>query len=142
ASMDRRRQVWGIRRRDYRYWITGSGVHGWMAQQFMKLAATSVVQTEAYVCLDSDTFFIGPASESDFFAPDGRVHLYETENDVDIEMAEWYAHSLRFLGLRETGVALRRFTHAPVPMHRGVVIDMRNHIEKQHGQDWMDAMLS
>ena len=39
-------------------------------------------------------------------------------------------------------MALRRFTHAPVPMHRGVVIDMRNHIEKQHGQDWMDAMLS
>ena len=140
-AMDRRRTVWGISRRDFRYWVTGKGVHGWMAQQLMKLAVAEKVGTDAYVCLDSDTFFVGRVTAADFTAADGRVHLYETTDDLDVEMAEWYAHSLRFLGVKEVGVGLRRFTHSPVPMHRGVVRDMLTHIEKLHGRGWMDAMV-
>jgi len=140
-TMDRRRQVFGIRRRDYRYWITGKGVHGWMAQQLMKLAAARVVTTDAMICLDSDTFFVDRVTAADFTTPDGRVHLYETSDDLDVEMAEWYAHSLRFLGVREVGVTLRRFTHSPVPMHTQVVRDMQTEIEKQHGMNWMEAMI-
>lgn len=139
-SWDRRRHVFKISRRDYRYWITPPGIHGWFAQQLMKLAAADYISTEAYVCLDSDTFFVRPITAADFYSPDGKLHLYETDDDLDVEMAEWYAHSLRFLGIKETGVALRRFTHSPVPLHRDVVIDMRKFIEKKHGQSWLEAM--
>lgn len=141
-SMDRRRTVWGISRRDYRYWITGRGVHGWLAQQLMKLAAASVVKTDAMACLDSDTFFVDRVTSQDFVTEDGRVHLYETTDDLDVEMSEWYAHSLRFFGLKEAGITPRRFTHSPVPMHCGVVRDMLSHIEKRHQCSWMDAMVN
>lgn len=142
SAMDRRRQCFGISRRDYRYWITGKGVHGWMAQQLMKLAAARVVTTDAMICLDSDTFFVDRVTADDFTTIDGRVHLYETSDDLDVEMAEWYAHSLRFLGVKEVGVTLRRFTHSPVPMHTLVVREMLQHIEKTHGMNWMDAMVN
>lgn len=140
-TMDRRRQVWKISRKDYRYWITPSGIHGWMAQQLMKLAAARHITTDAYVCLDSDTFFVRPITASDFLAPDGKLQLYETDDDLDVEMAEWYAHSLRFLGVKDVGVSLRRFTHSPVPMCRAVVCDLLNHIEKLHNLPWMEALI-
>jgi hypothetical protein len=141
SAMDRRRQAFGISRRDYRYWIAGKGVHGWMAQQLMKLAAAGVISTDAMICLDSDTFFVDRVTAADFFASDGRVHLYETSDDLDVEMAEWYAHSMRFLGVKETGVPLQRFTHSPVPMQTQVVREMQQHIEKTHGMNWMEAMV-
>ncbi|HVT81412.1 MAG TPA: DUF6492 family protein [Phycisphaerae bacterium] len=141
SAMDRRRQCFGISRRDYRYWITGKGVHGWMAQQLMKLAAARVVTSDAMICLDSDTFFVGRVTADDFKTQDGRVHLYETTDDLDVEMAEWYAHSLRFLGMKEVGIPLRRFTHSPVPMCTQVVRDMQAHIENAHGMNWMEAMI-
>jgi hypothetical protein len=140
-AMDRRRQVWGISRRDYRYWITGKGVHGWMAQQLTKLAVAELMETESYVCVDADLFFTAPLAAGDFHAADGRLHLYETEFDVDVEMAEWYAHSLRFFGIKETGVPVRQFTHAPAPLHRGVVRDMCRDIERRHGMPWMEAIV-
>lgn len=141
-SFERRRQVWGISRRDYRYWITGKGVHGWMIQQLLKLAAPTVIETDAFVCLDSDTFFVDRVTADDFVSEDGRLHLYETSNDVDAEMAEWHAHALRFFGVKETGIAVRRYTHSPVPMHRGVVLDMQRFIEARHRKSWMDIMVA
>ena len=62
--------MWKISRKDYRYWITGTGIHGWMIQQLLKLAAPAVVKTEAIVCLDSDTFFVDTVRLEDFVAPD------------------------------------------------------------------------
>lgn len=142
AWYDRRRKVWGYSRRDYRYWITGRGIHGWLFQQLLKLASPKVVQTPGIVCLDSDVLFVGNVTSDDFFAPDGRLHLYETTDDLDTEMAEWYAHSLRFLGEKVAGVPLRRYTHAPVPMHRDVLLDLQRFIETRHGKPWMEAIIA
>jgi len=140
-AMDRRRRLWGISRKDYRYWINRKGVHGWFTQQLVKLACARIVGTESYLCLDAETFFVRRISREDFISSDGRVHLFETTDDLDVEMAEWYAHSLRFLGVDQRGVVPRRFTHSPVPMHRDIVLDMQRHIEDRHAMPWMDAMV-
>lgn len=139
-EFERRRQVWRISRKDYRYWITGRGIPGWTIQQIIKLASPKAVQTEGIVCLDSDCFFIGHVTAADFYAPDGRLHLYESTDDLDVEMAEWYPHALRFLGHRTTGVPLRRFTHAPVPLHRGILLELQKFIEAHHKGPWMHAV--
>ena len=139
-EFERRRQVWRISRRDYRYWITGRGIPGWTIQQLIKLASPKVVRTDGIVCLDSDCFFIGHLTAADFYAPDGRLHLYESTDDLDIEMAEWYPHALRFLGHKTTGVPLRRFTHAPVPLHRGILLELQAFIEARHKRPWMNAV--
>ena len=137
-----RRLGWGAPRREIRHWKGRPGIHGWYIQQLLKLAAPQAMDTEGIVCLDSDTLFVDKATAEDFFAPDGRMHFYETEEDVDCEMAEWYIRSFRFLGagalMRQEPV--RRTTHSPVPMHRQVMLDMQAHIEKEHGLFWMEAM--
>ena len=135
-----RRIGWGRPRRELAHWRGRPGIHGWYIQQLLKLAAPKVVETEGIVCLDSDTFFVDRVTADDFFAPDGRMHLYETDDDVDCEMGEWYIHSLRFLGESLRNRPIRRTTHSPVPMHRQVVLDLQAHIEQQHGVFWMEAM--
>ncbi len=137
-----RRLAWGSRRRELRYWRGRPAIHGWYVQQFLKLAIPPFIETEGIVCLDSDTLFVNRVTSDDFYANDGRIHLYETDDDVDLDMAEWYAHSMRFLGENTTGRPIKRTTHSPVPWNRQVVIEMLAHIEKRHGMFWMDAMLS
>jgi len=141
-SLEARRKVWRISRKDYRYWITGTGIAGWGIQQLLKLAAPAFIQTPGIICLDSDAFFVRRVTPADFHAPDGRLHLYETTDDVDIEMAEWYAHSLRFFGQNPLGVPIRRFTHAPVPLQRDVLLEMQSAIQQRHKKNWMDAIIS
>jgi hypothetical protein len=134
-----RRLGWGKPRRSLAHWKGRPGIHGWYIQQLLKLAAPQVVETEGIVCLDSDTLFVDRLTADDFFAPDGRMHLFETE-DTDCEMGEWYIRSLKFLGESLRNRPVLRTTHSPVPMHRQVMLDMQTHIEKQHGVFWMEAM--
>lgn len=135
-----RRLGWGKRRREMAYWRGRPPIHGWYIQQLLKLAAPAIVETEGIVCLDSDTLFVDRVTSDDFYAPDGRLHLYETDDDVDCEMGEWYIRSLRFLGESLRHRPVLRTTHSPVPMHRQVVLDMQAHIEKMYGVFWMEAM--
>ena len=139
--IEARRLGWGRRRRELRYWTGRPGIHGWMIQQLLKLASPKVVKTEGIVCLDSDTFFVRKVSAEDFCAENGKLHLYETTDDVDAEMGCWTALSMDFLGVKLTGHPLRRYTHSPVPFHRQVVLDMQAFIEARHNKPWMNAML-
>ncbi|MGA2231162.1 MAG: DUF6492 family protein [Tepidisphaeraceae bacterium] len=140
--LEKRRRAWGQqRRRNPRLWFTGRGIHGWGIQQLLKLAAAQLTDAKSIVCLDSDTFFIDRVTPDDFFAPDGKLHLYETTDDLDVQMAEWYARALRFLGLPTMGQPLRRFTHSPVPWRRDVLVDLQRFIESKHSKPWMDAVL-
>lgn len=137
---ERRRLAWGKPRRDFRHWGGRPGIHGWFSQQLVKLASPMVVETEGIICIDSDTLFVDTVTSEDFYGPDGRLHFYETDDDVDCEMGEWYCRSLRFLGESLRNRPVLRTTHSPVPLHRQVVLNMQAHIEKQHGVFWMEAM--
>ena len=92
------------------------------------------------MCLDSDTFFVRRVDHEDFYTPDGKLHLYETEDDLDAEMAEWPAHSMRFFNIKPTHMPLKRWTHSPVPMHRRIVVEMQQCIESIHHKFWGDAV--
>lgn len=135
-----RRLGYGKPRRQLAHWRGRPGIHGWYIQQLLKLATPAVVETEGIVCLDSDTLFVGRVTAQDFFEPDGRLHLYETADDVDCEMGDWYIRSLGFLGESLRSRPIFRTTHSPVPMHRQVMLEMQEHIERQHGVFWMEAM--
>ncbi len=143
-KIEQRRLAWGMRRREpKRWWFTRAGepIHGWGIQQLLKLSAPSVVDTEGIVCLDCDTFFVRTITAEDFFSIDGRLHLYETNDDIDAEMAEWPSHCMRFLGIKPTGQRLWRYTHSPVPLRRDVLLDMQVHIQKLHCRPWAEAFI-
>lgn len=123
------------------YWLGPKPLHGWMIQQLIKLSAPAFVETEAVVSLDSDAFFVGQVTHADFYAPDGRVHLYETTDDCDVEIAEWLAASMHFLGVPTQHEPIRRHFHCPVLFHTGILKDMQEMIQVRHSMPWMDAMV-
>ncbi|HSI11445.1 MAG TPA: DUF6492 family protein [Chthoniobacter sp.] len=142
-QIEGRRRAGKLRRRNpLRWWLLrrGGWIHGWLLQQIIKLAAPKVISTPLIVCIDSDTFFVDRVTEADFCMPDGRAHLYETEDDIDAEMAEWPAHSMRFLGLKPTGMKLARYTHSPVVFQREVLLDLQKCIEQRHRRPWDEAI--
>lgn len=140
-EIERRRRLWGVRRRNPRRWFGGKPIHGWVTQQLVKLSGPQVADTDAIVCVDSDLFFVRNVQAAEFYDPDGRVHLYETTDDLDAEMAEWLGRNMRFVGVSPTNKPLSRFTHWPVPLRRDVVLDLQRLIEQRHGRDWYNAIL-
>jgi hypothetical protein len=116
-------------------------IHGWGVQQLIKLAAPRVTQSDIVVCIDCDTFFVGKVTPADFMTEDQIPHLYETSTDVDAEMAEWPARSMRFLGIKPTGRQLYRYTHSPVVFSREVLLDLHGLIEMRHRIPWMNAVI-
>jgi hypothetical protein len=44
-----------------------------------------------------------------------------------------------FLGVNPQQQPLSRFTHAPLPMDRDVLLDMQTFIAKRHGRAWHEA---
>ena len=139
-EIERRRRLWGVRRRNPRRWFGGAPLHGWAIQQYLKLASPGVVSTEGIICIDSDTMFVDRVSSGDFYDANGKIHLYETFDDVDAEMAEWIGRSMRFLNVKPTRLPVSRFTHSPVVFHRQVVLDMQKHIETIHRKPWIEAI--
>jgi hypothetical protein len=138
-AIERRRGLQGVPRRNPRRWFAGPPLSGWHAQQYVKLAAGQVVNSQAIVCLDCDTVFLRNVGEEEFFAPDGRPYLYETIDDVDAEMAEWVSRSMRFLGVNPQHKPVSRFTHSPTIMDRSVLLDMHAFIAQRHRRPWHEA---
>ena len=142
AAIERRRRRGprDLRRLSPTRWFGGKTIHGWYTQQLVKLAAADVVRTEGYVCLDADVFLCGPLSDADFFAADGRLHLYETVEDLDVEMVEWLVDSMRFLGIGLRQKPAARYIHHPLPMHRRVVLELQAYVEARFHRPWAEAM--
>jgi hypothetical protein len=115
-------------------------LRGWYAQQLVKLAAPSYVDTEACVMLDSDVFFVRPVTADDFVGPSGRLQLLE-RGDLALKHAEhvmWQRDSADFLGTT-LDAPIADYTASVVPMHRGVLVDLQGYVEQRHGMQWMDA---
>jgi hypothetical protein len=140
SAIDRRRRAWGVRRLNPLHWTVRRPVAGWMSQQLVKLAASEWVDTDGIAALDSDAFFIGRVTAEDFFTG-GKLHLYETADNIDVQMAEWLCRSMKFLGIDPAGQPLRQYIHHPFIMHRQVLRNLHREIERRHGKPWMDAVL-
>ena len=78
---------------------------GWMAQQYVKLCAGSVIDTSMWVCVDSDIFFLRQMTEEHFFSRSGRPLLLELTDypvgpDEIPDVVEFRNAAARLLGLR------------------------------------------
>ena len=115
-------------------------LRGWYAQQLVKLAAPSYVDTEACVMLDSDVFFVRPVTVEDFVGPSGRLQLLERQGLLvsQVEHAMWQRDSAEFLGTT-LDTPIVDYTASVVPMHRGVLLDLQEYVERRHSMQWMEA---
>lgn len=139
-----RRRGYRLRRRQPEWWLCrryGKGIHGWGIQQVIKLAVNRVTDATNIVCMDTDTICVGPVQESDFIGEDGRTHLYETQTKIDVEMAGWLSSSMRLLGIKQTAQPIYCYTHSPVVLHSGILVDLQKKIHDKHQRDWEETFL-
>jgi hypothetical protein len=112
-----------------------------MSQQLVKLVSPGFVESDGVVCLDSDLVFVRNVTHCDFFGDDGRLHLYELTDGLDVEMVEWLGRSMRFLGIPPVGEPVHRYTYAPAPMHIAVLRDLQEFISNRYSKHWINAVL-
>jgi hypothetical protein len=141
-KLEARRRAAPRRRRDIRRYLQPRPLHGWMVQQLLKLAATQIVDTEGVVSMDCDTFFVRPIEHSDYFADDGRMLLFEEDVKPPAEFIDWVISVMKFLGVRLNKAPVNVYTFSAVPLHCGVLEDMKRHIEQRHKRPWLDAIVA
>ncbi len=139
-AIEARRTAKKYRKRHPYYWLKPKPIIGWAIQQVMKLRSPEYVDTEGILCLDSDVFFVDRVEDSDFFSADGKLHLYEDPTNFTVETVSWMAESMHALHLQLNQKPLL-FIHNPVPMHRDVVLKLRQKLEEIHGESWIEIFL-
>ncbi len=142
AKLERRRRAGRILPRSRVRLTHGHrAVDGRWTQQITKLAVADVIGAESVACVDSDVFFVRSISEVDFFDRAGRLHLHEPEG-LSVLLLGWLARSANLLQLPlgDPLMKISAYQSQVVPIHGGVVRDMRRYIERLHGKPWFDAM--
>jgi len=140
ANIDRRRRAFRVRRLNPLHWTVRKPIAGWMNQQLVKLAAAQFIETDAVAALDSDIFFIDRVTAEDFHTG-GKLHLYETTTNIDVQMAEWLCRSMKFLGINPAGQPLKQYIHHPFLMHREVLREFYASVSQRAGKPWIEAVL-
>ena len=140
TRIEQRRAMPAYRRRHPYYWIKPRNIHGWGAQQLMKLCAPQYIETEGILCLDSDVFFVDRVEEKDFFSDDGKLHLYENDCEYTVETIYWMAQSMKALNV-PLGQKPYLYVHNPVPLHREVVLALQRELSRVHDRNWIDVFL-
>lgn len=80
-------------------------MRGWIRQQLLKMAATSTLEHDVLVCIDSDVAFVRPFSP-DLLLKDGKIGLLDVGYSDDM-VEEWTGRAEGLLGLPR-GSATRR----------------------------------
>ena len=113
-------------------------VHGWIAQQLVKLAAVDLVDAPVAVPLDSDAFFLRPIPDS----MHDRAYLHEfVDAAAGPRTKRYYTAAESILGLPPgTGDPRRTYVSLVVPLSVEVTRDLRAHLDERHG-DWATALV-
>lgn len=125
-------------------------MHGSIQQQIVKSEFWRLGHSQAYVCLDSDAFFIRPFGEADFIAPDGTPYTMLDEAHDLLEDA-LHQNRLRVLDAYEReadqiqqmfGRRGRRYSFGPFPLvwHRAVWQSLDEHYLQSRGMGFIDAI--
>lgn len=103
---------------------------GYLSQQVIKSEFWRLGLSQAYLCLDSDAFFIRPFGLRDFLAPDGTPYTVMDESHESLEMAMRHQRERVIPNyIREAdsvqalfGRTSRRYSFGPFPLvwHRDV----------------------
>ena len=129
----------GLSRRNV--YLTPFGVvRGWIAQQILKIAASSSAPSEIVAHIDSDAALVAPL-RIEHFVLEGQARLYAGAVEERLEgHARWYAQAARLLGLPPRDYYAFDYIAPLVVWRRSVVEAMTARIGQTTGRDWARAL--
>ena len=107
--------------------------HGWHAQQLLKLAIASRVESDFYLTLDADVFCVRRTTYEELFRH-GRALAQITPP----HHPEWNDDAERVLGLPRSG---RQHGVTPAILSRDGVLALQRHVEEPSGAGWRTHLL-
>ncbi|WP_338502691.1 DUF6492 family protein [Sphingomonas kaistensis] len=126
-----------LRQNFWLHWRT-LPMRGWIRQQLLKMAATSSLDHEVLVCIDSDVAFVRPFQPG-MLMIDNKIGLLDV-NYTDAMVERWTGVAEDLLGL-ETGSAARRgHVGHLISWSREDMRGMQRHVEKATGKPWQIAI--
>jgi hypothetical protein len=133
-----------IQRKSRRYWwsLRAKPVSGWHVQQYIKIAAASVLPETCYCMLDSDVVFFRPFEASSFSTPD-QTPLFHVSRAVAADMpmhGQWVRSAHRLLGLAPPSFPATDFIGHIIFWDQRAVRAMTARIEQVTGLGWVDAL--
>jgi hypothetical protein len=133
-----------IQRKNRRYWwsLRAKPVSGWHVQQFIKIAAASVLPEARYCMLDSDVVFFRPLDLASFSKPE-HTPLFHMARAVAADMpmhAQWVRSAHRLLGLEPPSFPATDFIGHIIFWDQRAVRAMTARIERVTDLGWVDAL--
>ena len=133
-----------VRRGRRRYWwsLRSWPVSGWHVQQFIKIAAASVLPEERHSVVDSDVVFFRRFDLSAFASPN-PTPLFHAPRAVVADAplhARWVRSAHRLLGLAEPAFPADDFIGHTIVWDQRAVRAMTGRIEAATGVEWMEAL--
>lgn len=118
-------------------------VRGWVAQQILKLAAASTLDSDLVLLADSDVCLIRPVDHDTFLRPAGRAHFYALPDGVDERLPRhvlWHEVARRLLGLPQAPPPLHDYVSALTVWQPAVVRELLLRVETTGGRRWVDQV--
>jgi hypothetical protein len=133
-----------IQRKSRRYWwsLRAKPVSGWHVQQFIKIAAASVLPEARYCMLDSDVVFFRPLDLSPVSSSE-HTPLFHISRAVASDMpmhASWVRSAHRLLGIEPPSFPATDFIGHIIFWDQRAVRAMTGRIEQVTGLEWVDAL--
>lgn len=121
-----------------RWWLSYKSlpVRGWIVQQIVKLSVSDNIDSDVYMFVDSDIFFIKSISP-ELFINNDRVRLFRVPNSGKGQRhLLWHKFAGRILGLEPADYYGSDFIGPLVTWRRDVLRQLHSHMSIRSGKQW------
>ena len=121
-----------IVRKDIDYFVDGVDRSGWLFQQLLKWASSSLVNNEYFLITDADTVFCRPQ----IFINNGKIIFSFNDRLPHVPYIKAYR---KLLGTNTP--ALLNFVSHHSMIKKSILSDLKRSIEERFSKDWYEAIL-
>ncbi|WP_426266456.1 DUF6492 family protein [Sphingomonas sp. LHG3443-2] len=126
-----------LRQNFWLHWRT-LPMRGWIRQQVLKMAATSSLDHDVLVCVDSDVAFVRPFRPELLFK-DGKIGLLDVSYCDDM-IETWTGVAEELLGLAKGSATRRGHVGHLISWSRDNMRGLQERVERVTGQPWQIAI--
>lgn len=134
---------WWIMRapKAHRWWLSLKSVpvRNWFLQQLVKLSLANVVDDKVLIFADADVAFIRPLDPTAWIRED-RVRLFRVPGANPETQVKWHRTAGQLLGLGAQDYFGASYIGNLIPWRRDKVLRLQEHISKQAGTGWLEAV--
>lgn len=126
-----------LRQNFWLHWRT-LPMRGWIRQQILKMAATTVIGKDVVVCVDSDVTFVRPF-RPEALRQEGRLGLLDVDY-LDPMVEKWTKIAERLLGLEPGSVPRRGHVGHLITWSAPHTRALQSRLEEVSGRPWQVAL--